>query len=582
MALRPVCSWIAVAFGVLLAGFEPGAAQAASVPGFERLDAEQSAVLAAFRLRGGSGIGRFRGAPRGSGVHPKGPSRHIPDRRQKGGDRTGTSGAAGNRLSNTDSAPTNPRHPSGDAASGVAGVTVPGAGGSPSRLGGGNTGAGGVTGTGDWPPRHPPEGGGIGAVLVPIIPIGGATFTIIGSGGAPRPPIAPPPYTETAGQNPAQLAAALLDSKRHRPRELLAEVGQETSESVKQELAREYGAEIVEVGFAELTGVRIWHFTLRPGRELRQTLIALLQDRRVMSVQPNYVYTPVQGAPQDGEPASGHGGAQASPPAEGQPPSGAGVKLAIIDTCVEDNHDELKGSVASSFSALDQVSSRCQAEDHGTAVASLIAGHAKLRGTAEGASILSAQAFKFSAEDNEVDATTREIWLSLVWAAKSGAQVMNLSFAGPPDPEIERAVAAAYRKGITLIAAAGNAGPSSPPLYPAAYPEVIAVTATDGRQGIYSAANRGKYISVSARGVDVLAAHINNTYGMESGTSFAAAEVSGIVASILEKRPDAGPDEVRKALQNTAAAVPGADKDAAGFGEVDPRAAVAFAEASPK
>ena len=94
---------------------------------------------------------------------------------------------------------------------------------------------------------------------------------------------------------------------------------------------------------------------------------------------------------------------------------------------------------------------------------------------------------------------------------------MNLSFAGPADPLIERVVAAAYRKNIGLIAAAGNAGPASPPLYPAAYPEVIAVTATDGKLEIYSAANRGKYISVSARGVDVLAAHVNNTYGMEFG-----------------------------------------------------------------
>ena len=157
---------------------------------------------------------------------------------------------------------------------------------------------------------------------------------------------------------------------------------------------------------------------------------------------------------------------------------------------------------------------------------------------------------------------------------------MNLSFAGPADPLIERVVAAAYRKNIGLIAAAGNAGPASPPLYPAAYPEVIAVTATNGKLEIYGAANRGKYISVSARGVDVLAAHVNNTYGIESGTSFAAAEVSGVVAALLEMRPNAGPEEIRAALQNTAAAVPGAEKDVAGAGVVDREAAVAFVETS--
>ncbi len=62
--------------------------------------------------------------------------------------------------------------------------------------------------------------------------------------------------------------------------------------------------------------------------------------------------------------------------------------------------------------------------------------------------------------------------------------------------------------------------------------------------------------------------------------SFAAAEVSGVVAALLQKRPKAGPEEIRAALQNTAAAVPGADKETVGFGTVNPQAAVAFVEAS--
>ena len=135
------------------------------------------------------------------------------------------------------------------------------------------------------------------------------------------------------------------------------------------------------------------------------------------------------------------------------------MKLAIIDTCVEGNHDELQGSIASSFNAAGPASGNCKPENHGTAVASLIAGHGKLHGTAERAALLSAQAFSFTSEENEIAATSREIALSMDWAAQTGAQVMNLSFAGPADPLIERMVAAAYRKNIGLIAAAGNAGP---------------------------------------------------------------------------------------------------------------------------
>ncbi len=359
----------------------------------------------------------------------------------------------------------------------------------------------------------------------------------------------------------------------------MVEVSGGTSDAVKEALARDYGAQIAEVGTVDLASVRVWHLTLGPSGDLREVLASLLRDNRVLTAQPNYIYTPVEGPPEKKQVSPGNGAALTPPPGK-LLPTGAGVKLAIIDTCVEGNHDELQGSIAYSFNAVETASGSCKPENHGTAVASLIAGHGKLHGTAERAALLSAQAFSFTAEENEVVATSREIALSMDWAAKSGAQVMNLSFAGPADPLIERVVAAAYRQNIGLIAAAGNAGPASPPLYPAAYPEVIAVTATDGKLEIYSAANRGKYISVSARGVDVLAAHVNNTYGMESGTSFAAAEVSGVVAALLEMRPKAGPEEIRAALQNTAAAVPGAGKEEAGAGVVNPQAAVAFVETS--
>ncbi len=400
----------------------------------------------------------------------------------------------------------------------------------------------------------------------------------MGAGGVARPPIAPR-FGGSPGQGPGQAAAALLDGKRHRPRELLVEVGSSASDDVKESLERDYGVVIAEVGEIELAGVRIWHLTLRRGRSLRQTLTALLSDRRVLAAQPNYIYTPVQGPPQKGR-ASPREGSSLAPPGWNRRLAGAGVRLAIIDTCIEESHGELQGSIVAFFSAIDPAASDCTPEDHGTAVASLIAGHNRLHGTAEGAEILSAQAFSFTSEENEVAATSQEIAQSMDWASKEGAQVMNLSFAGPADPLIERVVAAAYRKNVGLVAAAGNAGPASPPLYPAAYPEVIAVTATDGKRGIYRAANRGNYISVSARGVDVLTAHVNNTYGLESGTSYAAAEVSGVVAALLEKRPGAGPDEIRAALQNTAAAIPGAGKEAVGFGIVNPQAALAFVEAS--
>ncbi len=536
MAPRVTCGCIALAFIVALFSLEPETAQAAPLSGMKALAPHSLALCVFFRLSG-RGAGRFGGRSRAYGARPRGTSKRFLYRDRRGGSRTIVTGR---------------REPVG----------------TPPRIGGG-----------DRPPfPRRPQGGPAEPVIVPGAVATGTVFTIMGAGGAGRPPIAPR-FTGAPGQNPAQVAAALLANKRHRPRELLAEVSGETPDSVKDSLAREYGVEIADVGFIELAGVRIWRLTLRPGQNLAGLLTALLQDGRVLTVQPNYIYTPVQGPPAEKRTSPAEGAAFAQPPRK-QPPTGAGVKLAIIDTCIEAGHDELRGAVASTFDAVQPGSGPCKPENHGTAVASLIAGHSKLHGTAEGASLLSAKAFSFTSEEHEIAATTDEVALSMNWAAQTGAQVMNLSFAGPADPVIERVAAAAYRKGIALVAAAGNAGPSSPPLYPAAYPEVIAVTATNGKRQIYSAANRGKYISVSARGVDVLTAQAGNTYGLESGTSFAAAEVSGVVACLLEKRPKAGPVEIRAALQDTATAVPGAARDEAGFGFVNREAAVAFVETS--
>jgi subtilisin family serine protease len=127
-----------------------------------------------------------------------------------------------------------------------------------------------------------------------------------------------------------------------------------------------------------------------------------------------------------------------------------------------------------------------------------------------------------------------------------------MSFAGPHDPAIQRLLAAARAKGVVLIAAAGNAGPSSPPLFPAADPNVIAVTATDSEDRLFSASNRGRHIAIAAPGVDILVPAPGASYQIQSGTSFAAAHVSGVAALLLERRPDLTPDAVRKILISTA------------------------------
>jgi subtilisin family serine protease len=144
------------------------------------------------------------------------------------------------------------------------------------------------------------------------------------------------------------------------------------------------------------------------------------------------------------------------------------------------------------------------------------------------------------------ESTTFNILKGVNWAVNQGVRVINMSFAGPKDPSLERALKVAYDKNIVLIAAAGNAGPKSPPLYPGADPDVIAVTATDVDDKLFANANRGKYVSVSAPGVDILVPAPESTYQLTTGTSVAAAEVSGIVALLLERNPKLTPADIRR------------------------------------
>ena len=150
------------------------------------------------------------------------------------------------------------------------------------------------------------------------------------------------------------------------------------------------------------------------------------------------------------------------------------------------------------------------------------------------------------------ESTTFNILKGIDWAVSQGARVINMSFAGPKDPSLERALKLAHDKGIVLIAAAGNAGPKSPPLYPGADPNVIAVTATDVDDKLFTGANRGNYISVAAPGVDILVPAPENAYQLTTGTSVASAEVSGIVALLLERNPKLTPADIRRILTASA------------------------------
>ena len=148
-----------------------------------------------------------------------------------------------------------------------------------------------------------------------------------------------------------------------------------------------------------------------------------------------------------------------------------------------------------------------------------------------------------------------------------------MSFAGPPDPMFRDMLTKAHARGIVLIAAVGNAGPRSPPLYPAADPDVIGVTATDADDKLLPVANRGPQVTVAAPGVQILAPAPDGAYQVTTGTSVAAAHASGVAALLLARNPRLTPDQVRSLLIKSARGIAGNRRDV-GAGVIDALAAV--------
>lgn len=134
-------------------------------------------------------------------------------------------------------------------------------------------------------------------------------------------------------------------------------------------------------------------------------------------------------------------------------------------------------------------------------------------------------------------ATSSALIRALDWMAQNKVPVINISLAGPPNDIVRQAVTVLASRGHMIVAAVGNGGPAAPPLYPAAYPEVVAVTAVDRSGAVYRRANRGPHVQFSAEGVGISVAQASGTSTLVSGTSFAAPIVSASIARLLT-RPD--------------------------------------------
>jgi hypothetical protein len=376
-----------------------------------------------------------------------------------------------------------------------------------------------------------------------------------------------------AGRSNSQAAVNL----RTVPNELVAEIDGTLSTTEADALARRHGLErIASENFPLLGGIGLFRIIdRRPVETARRELAA---DGSVRSVQFNFRYfLQDQKKPLTEGDAAQYAVAQLKLPQAHQLARGMNVTIAVIDSGVDVKHPELANSVADSFDAL---GSKEGPHVHGTGIAGAIVAHARLMGSAPEARLLAIRAFGVGSKGAE--STSYVILRGLDYAAVHGAQIINMSFAGPKDPLIERAVAATAARGILMVAAAGNAGAKSPPLYPAANPNVIAVSGTDAQEKLFTASNRGNHIAIAAPGADIFLPAPDEKYQITSGTSFSAAYISGVAALLLERNPALKPGDVRAILMKTASdlGAPGRD-DLFGAGKADAFAAVTAVVAAP-
>jgi len=428
---------------------------------------------------------------------------------------------------------------------------------------------------GDNPPPRRPRGPGLdpglGVIgttpITPVTPIGNIA-------GGPAGPIIP--ARAVAQQAPARVG--FFPPPPGETRYVSNEVVVDLAPRIRglNEIARRHRLTHLESHRLPVTGRTIQRWRINDGRPVSTVIRSLARDVRIAGAQPNYLFRleAEDGAvaAEEGDPAQ-YMVAKLHLPAAHQLATGNNVLVAVIDSGIDAAHPDLAGAIAA---RLDALGGGQDPHFHGTAMAGAIAARGRLIGVAPRVRLLAVRAMNASGEGTSVSIAT-----GLDWAIGRGARIINMSFAGAHDPLLEQHFAVARRRHIVLVAAAGNAGPQSAPLYPAADPNVIAVTATDATDQLFAPANRGRHIALAAPGVDILVPAPNASVQLISGTSIAAAHVSGVAALLIERSPGLSPQDVLRVLTGTAAKLEAAKPEDTGAGLADAYGAINSARQAP-
>jgi thermitase len=299
--------------------------------------------------------------------------------------------------------------------------------------------------------------------------------------------------------------------------------------------------------------IHAYRLKLKAGLSVEEAVARLSKHAEVAYAEPNHILE-AYATPNDTYYASSQYAPQitAANQAWGLWQPKAQIVVAIVDTGIQNTHPDLTNKIlrdASGVVGYDAfLGARSQAADdhgHGTHCAGItaaqvnngtgIAGIAGWTGAA-GASDVSTKLMPVKVLDSAGSGTDATVANGVIWAANNGAKVISLSLGGGGSTTLSNAMQYAWDKGCIIVAAAGNSGVATPS-YPAAYPTVIAVAATDSTDTLASYSNYGAWVQVAAPGSNIYSTYPGSAYALMSGTSMATPHVAGEAALVWAHNP---------------------------------------------